>query len=107
MDHLELNQSVLTFVGVCAVGESVSPSERIRILLFYALMVVMHIINIIVSSLYFFYYISVDYDGGIYGFLAATVLICLLFILINLRYHSVKFRMIFSTLKTIQRNGKT
>ena len=105
MNPLKLNQIVLTFVGVCAVEENTPNSKRIRISLFYALMVVMHVINIAACSLYFIKYISIDYDGAIYAFLAATVLCCLLYILINLRYHSAKLRFIFSTLHEIRNNG--
>lgn len=105
MNPLKLNQVVLMFVGVCAAEENTRNSTRIQISLFYALMVVMHVINIAACSLYFIKYISIDYDGAIYAFLAATVLCCLLYILINLRYHSEKLRFIFSTLHEIYING--
>lgn len=107
MTPLKLNQTVLTFVGVCAVKEKTSVSKRIRIMLFYILMIAMHLINIAACALYFIKYLSTDYDGAIYGFLAATVLMCLLYILIELRYHSHKLREIFATLRSIHKRGNS
>lgn len=65
-----------------------------------------YIINITACSLYFIKYISIDYAGGIYGLLATIALLCLLYILITLRYHSDKLRLIFSALDTIHREDK-
>lgn len=107
MTPLQLNKSVLTFVGVCAVENGTPRMKRIRIFLFYMLMVVMHIINIAACGLYFIKYISTDYAGAIYGFLASTVLLCLLYILITLNYHSKELRDIFMALDVIHRKGKT
>lgn len=106
MTPLKLNQTVLTMIGVCAVEENTPAPKRIRIKLFYTLIIVMHLINITACSLYL-KYISIDYDGAIYAFLASIVLLCLLHILINLRYHAEKLRMIFSMLHAIHKNGTT
>lgn len=107
MTPLQLNKSVLTFVGVCVVEDGTPRMERFRIFLFYMLMVVMQIINIAACGLYFIKYISTDYAGAIYGFLASTVLLCLLYILITLNYHSKELRDIFMALDVIHRKGKT
>lgn len=106
MNPLKLNQSVLTFVGVCAVRVNTPLSNRIRILLFHALMYLMYSINFVASSLYFIKYISVDYDGAIYAFLEATVLLSLLYTLANLRYHSKKLRKIFETIYAIHKKSE-
>lgn len=107
MNALKLNQSVLTYVGVCAVEENATLQKRIWTLLFYGLMILMNLINIVVCGLYFIKYISIDYDGGIYAILAVTVLLCLLYVLFSLRYHSKKLRTIFETLDEINRRGWT
>lgn len=106
MDSLKLSQSALKFLGVCAVKESAPLWIKARNQLFYALMVLMHIINSILSGLYFIMYVTVDYDGGLYALLSATVLICNLHTLGTLRYNSDKMRMIFLTLKSIYRESK-
>lgn len=106
MDPLKINHSVLKFVGVCAVKESTSFSIKIRNQLFYGLMVVMHIINTVLSGLYFVKFVSSDYNGAMYGFLSATVLICNLHTLITLRLHSKEMRKIFSTLKSVHRESE-
>lgn len=106
MDSLKLNQSVLTFIGVCAVEENTPLRKRIRIFCVYTLLFLMNLINTVVCSLYFFKYITIDYDGGIYAFLASTVLLCLLYVLIILRHHSGKLRKIFVTLNEINHGSK-
>lgn len=106
MNPLKLNQSVLTLIGVCAVEENTASSKKIRNIFVYILMVVMQIINITATSLYFIKYISTDYDGAIYGLLAATVLTAMLYILITLRYHSKKLLAIFSTLDDMYKECK-
>lgn len=106
MNPLKLNQSFLTLIGLCAPDEKTSMPKRIRNISIYAVTFVMHIINSIATSLYFIRYISIDYDGAIYGLLAATVLICLIYILVNLRYHYDKLLSVFSTLDAIYRKCK-
>lgn len=106
MNPLKLNQFLLTLIGVCAIEENTASSKKIRSIFVYTLLVVMHIINITATSLYFIKYISTDYDGAIYGLLAATVLSAMLYILITLRYHSEELLSIFSTLDEIYEECK-
>lgn len=106
MNPLKLNQFVLTSVGVCADEESAPAAKRIRNQICYLLMVVMQVINITATSLYFIKFVSTDYDGAIYGLLAATVLTAMLYILITLRYHSKQLRSIFSTIDVIYKECK-
>lgn len=98
MNPLRLNHSVLSLIGVCAPDKNTPVKIKIRNLLFYALMLVMQIINTAACSLYVVKYMSIDYNGAIYGLLATTVLICLEYTLIALRFHYKKLRTIFSTL---------
>lgn len=107
MDPLKINQSTLKFFGICAVKESTSFSIKIRNQLRYGLSVLMHFINTVISGLYFVKFVSSDYDGAMYGFLSATVLICNLHSLITLRLHSMEMRKIFSTLKSVHRESET
>lgn len=106
MDALKLNQAVLTFIGVCATDANTALRKKIQFSLFYALMLLMYFLNIIACGLYFIKYISTDYDNGIYALLAVVVLVTLLYILIDLRYHSLKLRQIFETLYAIYERGK-
>lgn len=107
MDPITVNHTVLKFVGVCDVEETKPSSIKLRNQLFYTLMVVMHTINTTATLLYFILYMSVDYNGGIYGLLSVTVLICNLHTLITLRLHSNEMKTVFSTLRTIRRESKS
>lgn len=106
MEPLAVNHAVLKFIGVCAVSQSTPKLINIRNQLFYTIMVVMHIINTILSGLYFTTYVREDYTGALYGFLSATVLLCNLHTLATLRYHSTKMRTIFATLEIIYKESK-
>lgn len=107
MNPLKLNQFVLTSIGVCADEKNTPTSKKIRNLFIYVVLVVMQIINITATGLYFIRNVSTDYDGAIYGLLAATVLSAMLYILITLKYHSKELRSIFSILNTIYKECKT
>ena len=107
MNPLKLNQFVLTSVGVCADEENAPAAKRIRNKFFYLILVVMQAINITATSLYFIKFVSIDYDGAIYGLLAATVLSAMLYILITLRFHSKQLRSIFSKLDAIYKERKS
>lgn len=106
MNPLKLNWLVLTSVGVCASDENTSKTTRIRNVFFFGLMVVMHFVNIVACGLYVIKYMSIDYNGAVYGLLATTVLICSEFTLIALRYHYKKLRTIFSTLDSAYQKCK-
>lgn len=105
MSPLELNKKILTFIGICAVEENAPFSKKIRVNLFFALMLLMNSVNTVVCSLYFVKYISIDYEGAIYGFLAGSCLVCLLYVLISLRSHSKKLRQIFEKLDEINQQS--
>lgn len=106
MNPIKLNESALTLVGVCAANKDATSAQQTRNTLIYTLMIVMHIINITATSLFFIKFITIDYNGALYGLLAATVLICMLYILVTLRYHRNQMRAIFSTLDSIYQNSK-
>lgn len=106
MTPLKLNQFVLTLIGVCAEKKTAPITKKIVNLFVYALLIVMTTINTTATTLYFVLYVSTDYDGAIYGLLAATVLISMIYMLITLRIHSKKLRSIFSTLDVIYRECK-
>lgn len=107
MNPLKLNQSILTLVGVCADQKGIGLLRKIKNLFLYGLILAMTILNSTATSLYFIKYVSTDYEGAIYGLLAATVLICQVFILINLRFHSEQLRTIFTTIYEINHECKT
>lgn len=106
MDPLKLSQLALEILGVCAFNKDASFWRKIRDNLFYGWMVVMHLINILLSGLYFVKNLTNEFDGGFNVLLSATALVCNLHTLGTLRYKSEKIRMIFTILKTINRESK-
>lgn len=106
MNPLKLNQAILTMVGVCAAEKGIGSLLKIRNLFIYGLLCIMTAINSTTTSLFFIKYISTDYEGAIYALLAATVLICQLFILFNLRLYSEQMKTIFSILSEINEKCK-
>lgn len=105
MNPLEKNHSVLKFIGACDVDEATPKILKLKNQFSFSLLVIMHIINITATSLYFLLYMSIDYNGGIYGLLAATVLSCNLHTLVTLRLHSKEIRMVFSTFRTLRQKS--
>lgn len=106
MNPLKLNQSVLTLVGVCACDKNTPMAKQIRNLFIYALLIGMHTINIAAYGSYFVKFISIDYNGAVYGLLATTDIICSEYTLIALRYHYKKLRTIFAMLNATYQKCK-
>lgn len=101
MDSIKLNRSVLTTIGVCAAHENTSIGKKILNNFMYYLIFTMTTINLIATTIFFLKYVSTDYAGSIYGFLASTALVCTLYTFFTLRYKNGALASIFSTLEDI------
>lgn len=106
MEPLKYVKSVLITIGICAT-DNVGPFRKLLHEIIYLLITVMHLLNAYATTHYFLKYISVDYQGGLYALLAATVLYCGAYMLITLHAYRYVIQNSFATIEAIQRQSKS